>query len=280
MAENHPQSVRRILVAIDASRESLAALKAAVRVAERLHAELAGVFVEDIDLVNLAALPFAREFGVGRPARKLDSEAIEQDLRAQAAAARRALAEAAEAMRLPWSFRVARGRVEAELLAAALEADLIALGKAMRPLTRRARLGSTARSLAAGAHSAVLIAAAEARGRAEQIMVTFDGSECADRAMEIAARLAQNDGGDLTVFILAGAEKSKRTVSDRLSGSGLNVTFREVIPEGLGTALEQERGGFLVLGADCLPDEAGLASLIEAAHCPVLLLRPERHRQD
>ena len=53
--------IRRILVALDASRHSLAALEAAAELAARLKAELVGLFVEDIDLLRLAGLPFARE---------------------------------------------------------------------------------------------------------------------------------------------------------------------------------------------------------------------------
>ncbi|MBK7177644.1 MAG: universal stress protein [Chloroflexi bacterium] len=53
--------IQRILVALDASPHSLAALEAAIDLAERLDAELQGLFVEDINLLRLAQLPFARE---------------------------------------------------------------------------------------------------------------------------------------------------------------------------------------------------------------------------
>ena len=64
-------TIRRILVALDASRHSLAALEAASELAEALKAELVGIFVEDVNLLYLAGLPFAREVrylsGVDRP---------------------------------------------------------------------------------------------------------------------------------------------------------------------------------------------------------------------
>ena len=52
----------RILVALDASPRSLAALSTAGALAAELDAELSGLFVEDINLQRLLALPFAREF--------------------------------------------------------------------------------------------------------------------------------------------------------------------------------------------------------------------------
>ena len=67
--------IRRILVAVDASTHSLAALEAASVLAEVLNAELVGIFVEDINLLRLAGLPFAREVryqsALDRPLRSL-----------------------------------------------------------------------------------------------------------------------------------------------------------------------------------------------------------------
>ena len=55
-----PQA-NRILVALDASPQSEAALRAAAELAALLEAELEGLFVEDINLLHLCGLPFGRE---------------------------------------------------------------------------------------------------------------------------------------------------------------------------------------------------------------------------
>ncbi|MGD9028912.1 MAG: universal stress protein, partial [Anaerolineae bacterium] len=54
-------TIRRILIALDASSHSIAALRAAARLASSLEAELHGLFVEDINLLRAAGLPMARE---------------------------------------------------------------------------------------------------------------------------------------------------------------------------------------------------------------------------
>ena len=59
-------SFRRILVALDGSAHVLAALQAASEMAARMKSELVGLFVEDINLVRLAGLPFPRELGILR----------------------------------------------------------------------------------------------------------------------------------------------------------------------------------------------------------------------
>ena len=57
-------AVKRILIALDPSRRGQSALQAAAHLAAGTGAELAGLFVEDINLLRLAGLPFARELGM------------------------------------------------------------------------------------------------------------------------------------------------------------------------------------------------------------------------
>jgi hypothetical protein len=119
-------SIRRIVVSMESAAQDRAALEAAADIAARLQAELIGLFIEDIDLLHFAALPFAREVGFPSATRRpLDVSAMERSLRSLAGEARRALAEIAGRMPLRWSFRVARGSTSVELLAAAAEADLL-----------------------------------------------------------------------------------------------------------------------------------------------------------
>ena len=125
-----PNDIRRVLVALDDPMESRSALVAAAGIAKRLHAELIGLFIEDTRLLQLAGHPAVRHVsGAGHAEAGADARAMERALRAQAALMHAALARAAETQALQWSFRVARGRVAAELLAAAPEADMMVLGK-------------------------------------------------------------------------------------------------------------------------------------------------------
>ena len=102
----------RILVALDASTHSLAALEEAAALASRLKAEVMGLFVEDINLLRLATSPMARQIGLPSAiGEEIDSAMIESGLRAQASQARAALAAAAGRAGVNWSFRTVRGRV-------------------------------------------------------------------------------------------------------------------------------------------------------------------------
>jgi hypothetical protein len=107
-------------------------LEAAAALAVRVGAELVGIFVEDMDLLRFAALPFAREVCfVTAQRRRLEVPALERLLREHAAEAERTFAGMAGRAAVRHSFRVARGLAFRELLAAATGA---AAGAAMRGL--------------------------------------------------------------------------------------------------------------------------------------------------
>jgi nucleotide-binding universal stress UspA family protein len=272
-------TLRRILVALDASHHSLAALEAAAELAASLEAELQGLFVEDVNLLRVAGSPVARE--VLYPfvtVTRLDRARMERELRAQAAQSRRALATACERRQVKWSFRVVRGEVAPEVLEAALEADLLSLGKASRPLTRRVRLGSTAQAAAARAPRSVLLLQRHA-GISPPVVVAYDGSPIGQQALAMAAHLAQRKGGYLTILILANTPNAVRRlqaqVSDWLHGRALVVRYRRLAGAGVTTLtheVQAEESGVLVLSSTALDPDA-LQTLLDEVDCPVLLVR-------
>ena len=88
--------VRRVLIALSPSTASHSALDSAVEVAARLGAELEALFVEDLNLLALADLPFVREVSLhGVAGRPVQRAAIERQVRALAAKVQRQLTEAA-----------------------------------------------------------------------------------------------------------------------------------------------------------------------------------------
>ena len=274
------EEIRRIVVALDASPHSRAALKAAAQLAAELQAELLGMFVEDINLLRSAELPCAREVAYAtRSTRSLDSRRLERALRAQAAELQQMLAVIAQGRKIRWTFRVARGRVATELLAAAQEGDMLVLGRIGTSVVQRARLGSTAQTVISTArHTVVFLEHGVELGT--PVLVLFDGSENALRALATAARLARGDSLNLVVLV-AGTDADAyqrllQQVTNWLTEHDQHARIRPVATgiASLAQAVREEGGKALVLASDhTFAEQKTLCDLMEQVRCPVVLVR-------
>ncbi len=244
-----PQA-NRILVALDASPQSEAALRAAAELAALLEAELEGLFVEDINLLHLCGLPFGREIGsYTASVRRLDDRAMERYLRVLAVGIRQAMEREAAQRPVRWTFQVRRGAVVAELLAAAQSASMLSMGRAGQ--ARRSALGSTAQSLVRQSSRPLLILG-ENGGLKHPLSVLYTGSEAADRALRLALHLEQRNSGGLTVWVWAEESASPLdTLHARaealVAQAGLHDTASVIAGRGLEELLDNTDTGTLVL---------------------------------
>jgi len=127
------KTVERVVVPLDAASENRIATDTAARLAQRWHARLHGVFIEDEDLLHLAALPFARQVSLGGGVEALTASRAQAQLRAFAETARRDLAAVAKRHGVTWSFEIRTGVQELEALCAA-SSDFLVAGTATRPI--------------------------------------------------------------------------------------------------------------------------------------------------
>ncbi|MDA8384242.1 MAG: hypothetical protein M0037_14530 [Betaproteobacteria bacterium] len=103
----------------------------ALVLAEQLHVALLGVFVEDVNLVRLASLPFAREVGrLSALERPLAQQDVERLFRLQRARMRALMADVAGPSKLAWSFEAVRGQLFAEVLSRRRGGDLVVMAPA------------------------------------------------------------------------------------------------------------------------------------------------------
>jgi nucleotide-binding universal stress UspA family protein len=272
-------SIKRILVAVDASPSSLMALEAAAELAASLEAEVLGLFIEDINLLRLGEVPFAREVGFSTGSiREVDIEGIQRQLRAQASRARKQIFRLAQSMGFRWSFRVARGVIDRELLEAALDADLVILGR--RGWSGSRRLGSTAQAVISQAPNVTMIM--ERRVKLEPtVLVLYDGSALAQKALRMAADLVQKRKGYLTVAILAMEEEEAKRLQTEvglwLHSQHLQARYRWMMEEDdrlIAELVRSEGGCMLVLPGE-IPMLQGehLRAVVDRLQCPVMVVR-------
>lgn len=286
MNEEGPQTeerefeIRRILVALDASVRSLAALEAAAELAAEWNAELLGLFVEDVDLLRLAATPAAiRCVYPSASEQPLSALLIESELRALAERARRALAGVAERVHVRWSFRTVRGNVPAEVLLAAAEADLLTLAGAGGSIARRFGLGSTARAAVAGARSSLLLVQGRV-SRLQPVLALYDRSAGATEVCRFASRLAAATSRRLTVLLTAPSRRREPevelAVARLVASEKLRVRFRWLgsdRKQDFLNAVQSEEGGVLVIsGQSPLLEEEIVEKLLRETSHPLLIL--------
>ncbi|HEX4997704.1 MAG TPA: universal stress protein [Terriglobia bacterium] len=269
-----PTRRRIVLVAIDASPESLAAVEMAARFAASLNAELRGMFVEDIDLLRAAELPFASvvSFGTATP---LDLSSIERELRRREAAAQRATAMAGDRLQVEWSFHVVRGAVVREILKAAAEAELTIAGRAGWTVRKSVRLGTVSRSLLEQSPSSVFLA--ERSASEGPLAVLYDGSPASRRALEFAAALVRERTGLLFVlFDGVNPDETRHEAEALLAGFGVSARYRFLAGRSPGALAESLlKVGARTVIAPASPDtaELNLAALAERLSCSFLLVR-------
>jgi len=268
-------------VALDASADSAAALEAAVALAARLEAELTGLFVEDIEIVRAAGLPYAREIRVfQRAPHTVDAAELEAQLRARARAIERTLAHSAGEADVRSRFRRVRGRVDAEVLAATGDVDLVVLGRAGHsPLARR-RLGSTARAMLARGSRPLLLLGSQVRLR-EPVFAVFDGSEAGTRALAVALDIAGRGPQPLHVLVTALSAERAGALEAEVRRSLGSVATKVVVHRLVGAdharlaeiACGWGAGVLVVPASDPTLDAAALPDALDAAGCPLLLVR-------
>ena len=257
----------RIWVALDESPRSAAALTAAATLAGELDAELAGLFVEDVNLQHLFGLPFAREFslltGAGRPLSQSD---VERTWRHQATTLQRQLAEAAGRQRLRWSFRVARGRMSVEVATLAQSFDLVVLGK------------QTGSRVVALTRTTVRLASPPQVG---PVLVLFEAMPASANNLAMGVMLARPSGSELVVLVSAASEDAYRAACAAAQSalkaretSGRCVWLPTLDGASLVEAARREKAVCLVLAdRERFLRQAGFERMVDEIECPIVLTR-------
>lgn len=280
-------SSRRIVVAVDRSEQARAAVEAAADLARRLRAELIALFVEDVDLVRLAQLPFVREIGVNAEVRELDLPRIERRFRSESREAREACERAAGRCRVALRFDVVRGSVVREIVAAAEGAEMIVVGRtglALLPAGGGAgphraapsRLGRTAQALlASGARTVAVIGTFEEIGR--PVAAVLDGGEGSRSALDLAIRLAGEDHFNLAVLVTGEASRRDDVAAQASAAAAAFGIEPRVVATGDGADAIAARVRDLgcravVVGRGCAAlGEGGAVALVERLDCPVFV---------
>lgn len=227
--------VRRLALVGESARVNPDLLRLAAMFAEPSRVdELLGLFVQDVTLIRAAELPVTREIGVvsGR-VRELDAGRVLALMQRQADILREQLAAIAAELRLPLSFRIARGRLLDQAMQLLPTVDLLFLC---------ARRGGVIPARPAVSRDGVVSALIEPNGDA-------------GRVIDAAWRLAGGRPDRLLCIVPrgtgGGVQAARRLVADRVGvrPEAVNVVTYAGAFEELSRAMRRFQSSVLVLSA-------------------------------
>ena len=273
--------IKRILVALDSSATNKNTLQVATALASKLKAQLQALFVEDINLLHLAELPFAREVSASTySARQLTLADMEKQLSGQVRRLRQMVDQAALQSKLPVEFTVLRGPVAHELCTAVQQMDLLVVGKNTQLLRHSEKLGNITRDMLTSSKCSLLLLQHGA-SLERPVAVVFTGSETSRRALQLGMQLAQGDHDQLSVLYPQAPAANQQSWQDEVTTfaqaydiSPKHIFLQENTPPAILNALAACNGRILLLEADQDTFTAEqLQSLLQQSTRPVILIR-------
>jgi len=262
-------SVRRMLIALDASPAARGALGLALRLAERLEAEAESLFVEDARLMALCGgLPTAHvSAATGRPL-AVDARLMESALRAQAATLTADLDRLAQGLKRRCRLRAVRGPVAETLIAEAAGADLLVLSRRLRHVG--AVLEATARRSTA---SVLVLPDRPEPGDGGAIVLARDQA-LLELAVVAARRLAGGSGRTADLWL--GPDVPEAAAREAAAAAGLAVHAIAAAPATAAAFSDRApaSASLSVLAADDpILSDGGMRDFLARVSTPVLLIR-------
>ena len=273
--------IKRILVALDSSETNKSTLQVATALARKLNAQLQALFVEDINLLHLAELPFAREVSASTHiAKQLTLADMERQLSGQVRRLRQLVEQAGLQSQLPVEFKVLRGSVASELCTAVEQMDLLVVGKNTQLLRHSEKLGNITRDMLTSSKCSLLLLQHGA-SLERPVAVVYTGSNASRRALQLGMQLAQGDHDQLSVLYPQAPEANQQLWQDEVTTFAhaydidpKHIRLNENNASALLNALAACNGRILLLEADrgTFPAEQ-LQALLQQSTKPVILIR-------
>lgn len=257
----------RVLVALGADPDCLDLLEHAADLARAIDAELAGLFVEDENLLRLSQLPGSEIVFATGSSRRTSMADMERQLKSRASEAQKRLEQVAARRKIAWSFEVRRCGWSEAMSDAARSARVVATGRSGRTPIRGYGLAPT-RDRAQQAH-----------GSRGGLAVLYEDGKAAGEVLALGARAAAALSLPLTVLIPARttAVAEKRATSVRQQCGALRpppqIVRLPATRSALLRRLKEQRPQILLLDAEgTLAGSGQLREMVDTADCRVMLV--------
>jgi len=280
--------IKSIVVDLDGSAASFAALREAVKWAELLNAELRAIFVEDEQRFMYYPVGTAVEDEVPVPVLLPDDEAaqVQEKVDAEGAAIRKEFDELTAGKPFASSYSQPRGNVNEILTDEARAADLVVIGRRGRDAGEDTEPGPTTETLIHDALRPVLVVPEDPQTEGE-VVFAYDGSKGVQRVMVPGTELAHARGGNVVAITIGDdaeyAAQLDRVLTRYWQPYDVNGRCEFIQDEGklvniIANYVRDNKAGLLVMGAfghnpirELLFGSTTLEVLSKVS-CPVLLM--------
>lgn len=277
MDESDENSIKmtEILVALDHSRYSRAALETAAFIAKVMEAKIHGLFVHDDQWLRLSNLPSLSEIDeLTGQISPMDKESVEKEIRELEKAIKEHFELISRKHQLNHRWSTVKGAVTEKVLEAAKDCDIITIGSKGRSYFKPAKLGSTAASIIRKADKPVLILN-KSHQPGDPPAAVFDGSKQSLSGIKIAVELAKKHDRRAVVIDLSNAFLSteyENTVLGKINTDVEIITLEKPDMARFLFLLNRLRSGLLILPKnDRFINRNSLEHILESADCPLLL---------
>lgn len=260
------------------------ALEAAMRVAQAFHSEVESVFVEDLQLFEWAAFPFACEISLtGRRRNTVTPESLALDLQHSAAALQRRIGALARLLDIPFRSTVIRDEpVNAVVRACAEHGPWNVLALAEPLAAGSVGMLSELFAAVSGA-TGILVVGPNARRTTGPVIAEVDDIDHLEPILRTAEKLLGTSEESL-ILLLAGHSESETLEMEGqarliLGDAPVATIARAVVRDGapieLAERLRREGCGFVLarFGGLLVPSSGDLQHLVLSLECPLLLTR-------
>lgn len=273
----------RIVLQLHEAAPSRIALAAAMALAEAYQAEIEGLFVEDVQLLDLARFPFVRIAAAGGGARTISVADMERELRHVAAALLHEVETMARASGLPVRSRVMRAEPTTAIAAACAERgpwNVVVLADPFSPDDGLAIATLLENALQA---TGVVMVGPKACRTQGPIVVALEEPDRLPGMMHAAERLAAAREERIIVALIGEDENQVHLLEEQLrlllgERNDIEIVATEVArgePAVAAEALRTLVGGFVIaqFGRLVMPHSRDLSALAVALECPIFLVR-------
>lgn len=268
----------RIVIALDPGTASAAGLELVGYLSRDSGAELLGVLIEDVSVLEHAQSHLAREVLLSGVERQLEAAVLEKQMRAQAAGARARFEQMASRLGLRHGFHATRGEMIGELIKSASGAQTLVVD--VRTIHQHVSFSASIERLMA-ARTPALLFAKERWAPGSGILAVVDDEMSAEAVLGTALRLGASSRSPVTVLVPTAADETEEALLDQVAAicgtHGCNVdhvvTADVALSDSIVRAAAKAHAGLLVMQRREDGQEAALvAELLDRTASSLLLV--------